>query len=78
MSRNAFSQLEREYIETIAWHEQAAAERAKWSERYPAEKTPTECKHESGERFHKWDADGCGYYMWRCDVCGHEEVDTMP
>lgn len=36
-----------------------------------------ECPHESGERYQAYDADGCGYYVWKCDGCGAEFVDDL-
>ena len=33
------------------------------------------CEHEIGTPYQKYDADGCGYYIWVCDNCGYEEFD---
>ncbi len=36
------------------------------------------CDHNEGTRYLEYDADGCGYYVWVCDVCGYIEIDDMP
>jgi len=36
------------------------------------------CTHKSSTQFQAYDADGWGYYLWRCDDCGFEEIDTGP
>lgn len=36
------------------------------------------CKHKEGDRNQKYDADGCGYYVWCCDECGWCVMDDMP
>ena len=35
------------------------------------------CNHPSGNRLQHFDEDGCGYYIWTCDVCGYAEIDAM-
>ncbi len=54
-------------------------------EREDTQYAPTEsevrehfCEHESGTRIQKFDADGCGYYVWQCDYCDFNEVDDRP
>lgn len=36
------------------------------------------CDHPEGTREFHYDDDGCGYYIWHCDHCGHTEIDDMP
>ena len=42
------------------------------------EKKQAECPHDEGTRLQRYDADGCGYYIWRCLECGAEFFDDMP
>lgn len=35
------------------------------------------CKHPEGERYQDFDADGCGYYVWRCTECRWCVMDNM-
>lgn len=36
------------------------------------------CAHEEGTRLKRFDSDGCGFLIWRCDACGLELLDDMP
>lgn len=37
-----------------------------------------DCSHDEGHREQRYDADGCGFYVWVCDACACEWFDDLP